>query len=204
MKTIILALFALMVSGVVQGQEGYDDFTAHSKKMGLIAYLTQVKYVSELKMSELVNNPEYAKQTAKVKEFNQTYNLLKINIDMLINQISADLYRNNGLKVYSKINNHIKEGKKLSQKYESYESSLQYIGGFAEALMSKDYSNKSGLSLTDILSIGKFVFDVVKLEQENQQNKVENIINVLSQLKLKSSIDLKEDKKEKDKTDKKQ
>lgn len=199
MRTILLALFALMVSGGVRGQESYEDFTAHSKKMGLVAYLTQVKYVSELKMSELVNNPEYSKQTEKTKEFNQAYNLLKINIDILINQISADLYKNNGLRIYRKIDCHIKEGKKLPQKYEAYQSSLQYTGGLAEALMFKDYSSKSGLSLTDMLSVGKFMFDVVKLEQENRQKKVDNIINVLSQLRLKSSTELKEVKKEQDK-----
>lgn len=60
MKTKLLLLVMIICFAVQDWGQEIDDratILVNSRKMGLVAYLTQVKYEAEFKMSALVNNP---------------------------------------------------------------------------------------------------------------------------------------------------
>lgn len=186
-----------MWTGIALGQEEKFEITENSKKMGFVAYLTQLKYKSEFQLSKLVNNSQYSIQIDKAEEFNKTYNLLKINIDILINQMSADLYQSNRLRLYKATDNYIKANRKFPSKYSSYGDCLERIKALSSSLEFKTYSGMAGVAIADWSSLGTLVLDVVKMEQENRQKKVEKIVSILNQLRLKNIAELKVEKDKK-------
>ncbi|TDX83322.1 hypothetical protein [Epilithonimonas xixisoli] len=190
MKTKLLLLLVLWI-GVVWGQESQEEIIVTARKMGFVAYLTQLKTISEVQMSELVNNPQYTLQTDKAKDINLNYNLLKINVDILINQLCADLSEKNSLRVYKLINKNIKKDFKLPKKYSYYEDCVKNIKKLSGSLAFKDYSSKSGASLADWASVGTLILDVVKINGENNQKKVDKITTIFCQLRLKDINELK-------------
>lgn len=112
MKAILTTIVAILFSGVIWGQEiDRTSFLHKSKSMGLVAYLTHIKYDAEFKMAILVNHPEYEKQKNKAEQMNANYNLLKLSVDKLVNQMSADLYNRNFLKLYRETDDFVKTKK---------------------------------------------------------------------------------------------
>lgn len=197
MKTKIILMLLFVWTVLAQGQEAKFEITENSKKMGFVAYLTQLKYKSEFQMSKLVNSNQYSVQIDKAEEFNKTYNLLKTNIDILINQMSVDLYKSNRLRLYKATDNYMKKNRKFPSKYSSYEDCLERIKSLSSSLEFKNYSSIAGVPIADWESLGTLVLDVVKMEQENRQKKVEKVVSILNQLRLKSITELKDEKDKK-------
>ena len=191
MKTKLLLLL-LLWAGVVWGQESQEEIIVTARKMGFVAYLTQLKTISEVQMRELINNPQYTLQTEKAKDINLNYNLLKINVDVLINQLCADLSEKNSLRIYKLINTNIKKDFKLPKRYSYYEDCLKNIKKLSSSLAFKDYSSKSGASLADWASVGTLIQDLIKMSTENNQKKVDKITTIFNQLRLKDITELKE------------
>uniref|UniRef100_UPI00404B6C57 hypothetical protein n=1 Tax=Flavobacterium sp. TaxID=239 RepID=UPI00404B6C57 len=188
---LILTAVLLFQITISFAQEPKDDILITSRKLGLVAYLTEVKYISEFQMSKLIENPQYKVETEKVKEFNQTYNALKIYVDMFINQMAADLNNKNRLRLYRRADKYIKSGKAFPQKYKQYEDCLKNIEALSTSLGFKTYSSKAGASFADWIDLGSLALDVVKMNQETRQKKVEKITAIISQLRLKDTKDLK-------------
>ena len=94
LKTLFLFL-ALVCAVNSFGQTEEKNQQINFQEFGLVAYLTDLKINSEIKMKKLVDNPQYEFQTEKARQIDLNYNELKINIDILINQISADMSQKN-------------------------------------------------------------------------------------------------------------
>ncbi|WP_445718232.1 hypothetical protein [Flavobacterium sp.] len=190
MKTKLLLItifFALSIQS--WGQE--IDFS-NTQKMGLIAYLTQVKYEAEFKMSSLINNSEYEKQKVKASEMNANYNMLKLSIDKLINQMSADLYNRNFLRLYRKTDKFIKTGKSLPKKFAQYETALKEIETLRQVLFLKSYSSAmAGPTYAELFSGGTLLMNSINSYRDFRRKKIEAITGILVTLKLEDISKLK-------------
>lgn len=181
-------------------QDEVENLLVRSRKLGLVSYLTQVKYTSETKMSILINDTDssgkklYEESLSNARTFNLTYNSLKVYTDMFINQISADLSKKNYLRLYKCSDKYIKTGKSMPRKFHEYETCLRSIDILSNSLQFKSYSNAAGFSVSDILSAGAFVLNIISADRENRHQKINGITDILGQLHLKEIYELKEKK----------
>ncbi|PZU79268.1 MAG: hypothetical protein DI529_17615 [Chryseobacterium sp.] len=218
MKTKLLLLLVLW-AGVVWGQRNEFIFTRKAKEMGFVAYLTQLKYKSEIQMNNLINEKPNEKSKKEQEENRlkkeKIYKSLKISVDVLLNQMLADLYKSNSLRLYRSADKYIKKQEEFPEKYSSYKDFLKHIDSLSNSLSADKNENNTNDNLksmtessgffdivlaSDWTSVGTLVFDVFKTNQENRQKKVENMVTILNQLRLKNISELKEkdeDKKEK-------
>ncbi|WP_140937636.1 hypothetical protein [Sphingobacterium lumbrici] len=144
-------------------------------------------------MSALVNNPEYEKQKDKASEMNANYNMLKLSIDKLINQMSADLYNRNFLRLYRRTEKYIKTGKNLPEKFKQYETALKEIETLSEVLYLKGYSSAmAGPTYAELFSGGTLLLNAVNSNRDFRRKKIEAIISILTQLKLEDISKLKQ------------
>ena len=187
MKTLkTLFLFLALVCAVNSfGQTEEKNQQINFQEFGLVAYLTDLKINSEIKMKKLVDNPQYEFQTEKARQIDLNYNELKINIDILINQISADIKKKNSLRLYRRLNNFYKYRKPLPSKYLYYEKLIKRIEELSVSLKFESFSSMVGESLSDYTDVGSLALDIIKFNQEIRQKKVDKIVNIISQLRLK-------------------
>ena len=102
MKNITLA-FTLLFCSILQTQAQSETIET-SKRLGLVGYLTYVKSVAEGKIQSLLADPRLASEPNKTPDFHAAYNKLKLSVDLLINQLNADLAAKNSMKSYKSIN----------------------------------------------------------------------------------------------------
>jgi hypothetical protein len=183
---IPILLIGFAISGVCQSPS--DD----SKKLGLVAYLTYVKSMSELQMSRLANNQLYLTEKQKAQSFNSNYNLLKLATDKLINQMCADMQAKNGLGTYNSVNKYLKDPTyRAHTELDPYKSAINEIDGLLEGFLIKTYSSAlSGASIEEITGIVALGHSLITDARDFRQKKVESITGTLKELKLTSLVDL--------------
>lgn len=180
MKTVRLILILFIVN-VANCQEFIE-----SKSLGLVGYLTYVKQVSEYKMNSLVKDPNYTSMPEKAKQFNSDYNMLKLSVDLLINQISADMLNCNSLRLYRKLDKFLKHGEELPEKYKEYGILLGQIDSKFTTFMMRKYGGGTlsgpGLDvITGIVSEGR---EIVTSARDFREKKIQSINSILKELRL--------------------
>jgi len=190
MKRQILLMFLFVFSLNVFAS---DDPLGDSKKLGLVSYITYIKHIAEAKMSVLASDPKYqnASYSEKVKKMNSNYNLLRLAVDKLINQLSADLFATNKLGLYKNLNSYLKTGKGLKSKFGYYEPLIEEIDGLNQALMIKTYaSTLGGTSLEEITGIITLGHDIITDARDFREKKIQSLTTLLKDLHLLSLAEL--------------
>ena len=185
-KLLTLVLCTLTVLSTVA-----QDELDYGKSLGLVAYLTSVKSFGEAKMISLATNAAYETQSDKVKTFNSSYNLLKLSADKLINQLSADLYSSNRLRLYKSLNAYLKNKDDLPAKFAHYKPLIDEIDGRLQVLLIKTYSGAlAGASLEEITGAVELVHTVITDARDFREKKIQSVTALLKDLHLKDLIDL--------------
>lgn len=176
-----------------------QEILKESKELGLVSYLTTVKSLAEFKMISLASHAEYEKQKDKAQQFNSEYNLLKLSVDRMINQLSADMSIKNNLKVLKKINGYTKgDIEKLPTKFLPYGKLLIDIDGKLETFMLKTYSSAlAGPTLTELTGVVTLGHGIITDARDFREKKISNTIILIKDLKLSSLKDLTEKKEKK-------
>lgn len=193
-KIISLFVFTFFISLTAAAQDETPDY---GTQLGLISYLTTVKALSEHQMTTLASNPAYKTQTEKAAGFRSDYNLLKMSIDKMINQMAADMTLKNRTKVYKQLNKFVKgDITKLPANLSAYEKLISDIKGQFESFLMRHYGNwAGGASFADITGAVELAHTVFAGAREHREKKVQALISQLEKLKLEKLADLTEAKK---------
>jgi hypothetical protein len=221
------ALLLIMVLSNQQFSHAADDPIPGSKKMGLVAYLTTVKGMAEMKSLSLQNqtalfvkeidrqiaakpaaevltslNKSKAERLKKLSEFTAGYLIIKTVVERFVNQLSADMYAKNNLRAYKKLNRFLrseKEGKKITGKYASYEPEFETIEDLLLAYELRTFSSMlGGPGLGDIVGAVELVHTMFSEARAFRQTKVAAMSKLLESCKLKDVIGEKIEDKEKE------
>lgn len=183
-KPILLLLLTLAAF------KGFSQGTDETKKLGLISYLTYVKATSEHKMITLASSPQYKLQPDKAKDFIANYNGIRIAVDRLVNQLSADLIVANKLSSYKSINKYILGTATIPERLKPYKDLLEEISGQHESFLLKSYSSAQGLLLADVISAAELVHTAVTSARDFREKKIQSLLLVLEKMKLEKVTDL--------------
>lgn len=198
MNKVILILFVLLLTcGNSFGQETPED----GKKLGLVSYLTYVKSFSEFKMTSLITDKEYERQPDKAKKFNSDYNLLKLATDKLINQLSADLYSKNRLRLYKKLNQYLKGSiKSLPSTYIEYENLIKEIDDRLQTFMIRKFlgAELAGASIEEITGIIELGHGVITDARDFREKKIQSVTGLIKELKIVNISELMKSEEKKD------
>jgi hypothetical protein len=192
-KTIITFLLLIVVCSTSFG----NDYITKSKQLGIVSYLTTIKSLAEHKMISLASDTQYTKQPGEAAMFRSHYNILKLSIDRLINQLSIDMIDKNSNKKYRKLNKYLKgEQKELPENLSKYKELLEEIDGQIESFMMRTFSSMmAGPEFSDILSGVELVHTAITDARDFREKKVQSIIGIITNLKLEKIKDLTENKK---------
>lgn len=181
MRTLFALVLLLFVSHKACCQEIVD-----AKKLGLVGYLTYVKEVSEYKMTFLIKDPNYIAMPDKAKQFNSDYNLLKLSTDQLINQLSADMFNCNRLKLYRRLDKFLQHQKALPRKYNHYELLMNQIDGQLTALLVRKYTGGAlaGPGLDVITGMVTEVREITTSVRDFREKKIQSIHGLTKELKM--------------------
>lgn len=200
-----IAFITLIILAGFSSFSQETDPLVNSKKLGLVSYLTYVKAIGEYKMISLVSDNQYKDEKFKERiiSFHSAYNMLRLSVEKLINQLSADLLVSNRLKLYKQMNSYIKAGTRLPSGYTGYEDLIKEIDGALEILQIKTYkSTQGGFSLVDITGVVELVHGIITDARDAREKKVASLTGILKDLKLVKLGDLVKpeegDKKESD------
>lgn len=170
-----------------------QDYLAESKELGLVSYLTTVKSISEYKLISLASNDQYKIQKDKAFEFRAQYNLIRLSVDRLINQLSADMTQKNRLKHYKVLDKFIKgEIKDVPTKYEAYKTLLAELDTLSETFLLKTYSSIAGASLEEITGALELAHTLITDTRDFREKKIQSIIQIVKMTRLESVKNLTE------------
>ncbi|UPT69954.1 MAG: hypothetical protein M0D53_12540 [Flavobacterium sp. JAD_PAG50586_2] len=187
MKKYILLLFLFSLNIYSQ------DISIDGKDLGLVGYLTYVKTISEAKMTSLVNDENYTKKPEKALKFNSEYTLLKLSVDQLINQLSADLLSKNRLKLYRSLDNYLKNGEKLPEQFSHYSKLIERIDGQLQAFLIRKYKDGgplAGASIEEITGVASEVREIITSARDFREKKIQSIYGIIKELKLAAITEL--------------
>jgi len=165
MKNLVLTIL-LLATCISMAQEYKPMITlTESKNLGLIAYLSHVKTVSEIMVVE------------KGDPAKKWYFSIKESSDVLINQLCADMTDKRGLKLYRELNKDI-GSKSHNSKYKFL---IENIDTAFEAIKRPTNINAVG----DVLStLGIEPYSIYKDIVSAKTKKVEGLVAQLKELKL--------------------
>ncbi|WP_241311653.1 hypothetical protein [Chryseobacterium arthrosphaerae] len=185
-KICSLLLILFIVNCFSQSLSHIDD----SKKLGFVSYLTYVKTVSEFRMIQLSQDNRYGKKEfiEKKEKFHSIYNSIKLQTDMLINQLNADLLSSNRLKLYKNLENYIKgDIKKLPEDYSAYETSINSIDGLLSVFLVQKYNDggiQSSALIEAILGVVELGHTIITDARDFREKKIQSIVGITKELKL--------------------
>ncbi|MEZ4935408.1 MAG: hypothetical protein R2788_25145 [Saprospiraceae bacterium] len=194
---LLLLTFMFMNSSLTFSQ--IENLEA--KKLGLVSHLTTVKILAEFKMISLAKDSMFKTKTEKAQEFISEYNLLRLSVEIFINQLSSDLYLANKPKYFKKINAFIKGNlSSLPANLSHYEKAIIEIDKNFEVFMINTYSSTlSGPSLGDVTGTIELAHTITSDIRDFKAKKIELITTQLNTLKLDKLIDLIEPKEKSEK-----
>lgn len=203
MKRNILALLGLVNFGLTFSQGMLKD-----ERLGLVSYLTTVKYMSEYKMASKITEEKYINSPDSLKTIQGKYNAIMMKVNKLIDQLSVDMIAKNNLRNYRKINKFVNKTKSnLPKKFSSYVEALEEIDKLIINFSLVKPETKEtettakaipSLAYSDITGIGTLAETSITSARDFRASKITDIITILKELKLKSISDLsKKDKSEK-------
>jgi len=187
-------LYLVLIVVLFNYQNSFSqDYLAESKKLGLVSYLTTVKSISEYKLISIASNDQYKIQKDKASEFRSQYNMIRLSVERLINQLSADMTQKNRLKLYKVLDKYIKgEIKDVPSKYVAYKTLLTEVNTLTETFMLKTYSSMAGASLEEITGALELVHTAITDARDFREKKIQSIIQIVEKTRLESVKDLTE------------
>lgn len=192
---ILLLITSVLTLNMAQAQteNGYDQI----KGLGLVAYLAEVKTLSEAKMEAVLNHLTYLTDKAKVKEANAAYTHLRMYVDQLVLQVIADCKRKNNICLYRKLDNHFK--KDATVKNEAYKKLLEKIDSKYTDIEKFSFEADSvalTASVEEITGAAEMVWGIIESARDFREKKVAGLAEILDTLRLKSINELKKKEKE--------
>lgn len=199
MKTSIKGILFLILFNLLTIHSFANPQLDEAKKLGLVSYITTVQELAEHQLISLASKPAYLTEKDKASELNSRYNVLRLSVDKLINQISADMIEKNKLKTYKCLNKFIKgDLGNLPKKLNRYKALFEEIDANYEALtMVRFGSMNASASLEEITGAVGLVHTIITDMRDFREKKVANIIKLLETLKMQSIKNVLEPKKEK-------
>ena len=182
--TLVLALLLLSPGFANSPETESDNLFEMSREMGLVAYLTYIKTAAESKIYAENSKSSTFDPSGRMKK---NYNLLKVTIDLVINQATADMTQKNSIKLYKRLNKYVKEEKDkrcLNKKLGIYKSMMDDVEMRYKALM-RDTLIRKGVGISDIslLGIAEFAYGIVTDARDARQTKVASLVKQLEALK---------------------
>ncbi|WP_318310068.1 hypothetical protein [Flagellimonas crocea] len=165
MKNLILPIF-LLATIILMAQDYKPKITLpESKELGLVAYLSHVKTVSEIMLLE------------KGDDAKKWYFSIKESSDVLINQLCADMTDRRGLKLYRELNKDIGS--------ENYTSKYKFLIEKIDTAFKEIKKTPDENKLSDVLgTLGIEPYSIYKDIVSAKTKKVEGLIAQLKELKL--------------------
>ena len=168
--------------------------------LGLVSQLVEVKYISEAWLSRVVSDTARAKvprDSALIY-----YNDVRIQLDRIIFQLTADMVERNSVKVYHRLNTYFTDHR-FSESEDAPRSVLLYVLALKDLQKSfksninpdKHDLRSELLSAATILSIVNTGWTVLKGIKEQRGKKVDGIVELLNNLRLNAAGDLSKIKK---------
>ena len=168
--------------------------------LGLVSQLVEIKYVSEAWLSRVVADTaktKYPKDSALVN-----YNDVRIQLDRIIYQMTADMVECNSVKIYRRLNRYY-EKHTLSETESAGGAVLPYVLAFNDLQNSfKTTINPDRgalrvdiISAATMLSIVNTGWTVLKGIKEQRGKKVDGVVDILNNLRLNAPGDLSKGKK---------
>ena len=168
--------------------------------LGLVSQLVEVKYISEAWLAKVVSD------TARAKVPRDSalmyYNDIRIQLDRIICQLTADMVEHNSVRIYRRLNTFYSRHR-FSDTSGAAQSVLPYILAFNDlqnsfkSAINPDKSEQRFELLTSatILSIVNTGWTVLKGIKEQRGKKVDGIVELLNNLRLNAAGDLSKIKK---------
>lgn len=192
MKIPLILLGCLFISTRCLAQEDVS-----MRELGLVAYLAEVKTLSETKMEMMMNDANYIANKDKTKRINSAYTALRLHVDQLVLQLITDSKRKNNLKLYRNIDDHFKKSEAIKSK--AYDKVLKAIAVRYEQVMMFTYSSTlSGPSFEELTGAAGIVWGIIERARDFREKKVAGIAEQLDKLRLKSISELKNKDDEKE------
>ena len=201
MKTLIYPIIvSLFLCNSLYAKERDDSTsTKINKKIGLVAYLTQVKLKAENTMFIHLKKNNDSASIATI----EAYNSVRLCVDALINQLSADMVVSNKLSVYKKLNNYLKgdDTTKISKKISQYKPLISRIDSVLENMETK--MEKESAVSTDLLGVildfANAIHGVITDARDFRAKKIESLNSQLDKLRLEKLETKKKEEKEESK-----
>jgi hypothetical protein len=184
MKPILLAAALFFISHL-HAQENYSDTLRSAKIQGAVSYLTTLKQMAEMKMIFLLKpagDPG--------KEAITNYNRLRLVVDKIINQLAADSYQSNNLRLYKKLQRYLKKGEVMTAKYGYYQTMISEADAAFVELMKLNSRGVKDFALKDIFGIITGAFNMITNARDFREKKIQSIIGLMKELRLKEIKDL--------------
>ncbi len=190
-KLLLLCLYLLSLNA--QSQDAID-----AKSLGFVSYLTYVKSISEHKMTSLIKDENYKKMPDKAQQFNSEYNLLKLSCDQLINQLCADLFRSNKLRLYKRLDKYLKYKTPLPDKFKHYGILIDQIDGQLTSFSIKKFNGGTlaGPGLEAIMGVITEGREIITSARDFREKKIQSLSSLIKELKLVELSELSESKNE--------
>lgn len=181
MKKNLLLLCLCLLSLNAQCQDAVD-----AKSLGLVSYLTYVKSISEHKMISLIKDENYKKMPDKAQQFNSEYNLLKLSCDQLINQLCADLFRSNKLRLYKRLDKYLKYKTPLPNKFKPYGILIDQIDSQLTSFSIKKFNGGTlaGPGIEAIMGVITEGREIVTSARDFREKKIQSLTALIKELKL--------------------
>lgn len=181
MRKISLILILVFFAARINAQEKVDP-----KSLGLAGYLTYVKGLSEYKMKSLSEDANYKSMPDKAKQFNSEYNLIKLSVDQLINQLSSDLFKSNRLRLFKRLDNYLNYKTPMPKKFAHYQLLLDQIDGQLTAFLIKKYQGGAlaGPSIEEITGIVSEGREIITSARDFREKKIQSLHTLVKDLRL--------------------
>ncbi|MGB0934281.1 MAG: hypothetical protein ACPGU5_08355 [Lishizhenia sp.] len=200
MKNKLVVLICLLSFSNFAKTIKVDD----SKRIGFIAFLTELKISAESKIMECerdfakrnLSNSAPNKNDLAIKDsVYKTYGLLKLKTDILINQLSADLILKNSTCLYRKMDKYFVDNS-TSKRITKYLALIEEIKVGLKNLLEIKFvtSNINPLgveTLTALFSLVGFTpYSLLKEYKESKEKKISTVVGYIKLLSLNSISDL--------------
>ena len=168
--------------------------------LGLVSQLVEIKYITEAYLSKIVADSD--KSSAQKDSALIRYNDVRIQVDRIIFQLTADMVANNSVKIYRRLNGYYAKHR-LSETEGAGGAVLMYAMAFRDlhgSYQTNIFPGKPGLraeliSASTILSVASTGWTILKGIREQRGKKVDGIVELLNNLRLNPPAELLKGKK---------
>lgn len=169
-------------------------FTAYGNThLGLVAQLIEIKNTSEFYLANILHDEDLNNDDKK--KAIQDYNEIKLELDKILYQLTADMKRSGSIKLYKKLDNFYKTNDfsyttNANKKIELYVEYINIVNKTFIANIKNPYDQKVKVDPAIILTAIELVWTVYSDIQKSRGAKVDGITEILNNVRLIPSIEL--------------